>query len=157
MPIIGPAIHIFLKDQPMHTHQVRFIVGLSTLALPALSFAQTTGGNPLNTLPPIHSPQPAPQPATIAPDTALQTEKQLNARQLQLSTLITPQRIDISGVKPLPLQKLLPCFSHWQASRSALPIWRWQLRLPLSCTRRRGTPCPLSICPRRLLKTASCA
>lgn len=94
----------------MHTHQVRFIVGLSTLALPVLSFAQSTGGNPLNTLPPIHSPQPAPQPATIAPDTALQTEKQLNARQLQLSTLITPQRIDISGVNAIAFAEVAALF-----------------------------------------------
>lgn len=94
----------------MHTHQVRFIVGLSTLAFPVFSLAQATGGNPLNTLPPIHSPQPAPQPATIAPDTGLQTEKQLSARQLQLSTQITPQRIDISGVNAIPFAEVAALF-----------------------------------------------
>lgn len=112
---------------------------------------------PSQHLTPIHSPQPAPQPATIAPDTALQTEKQLNARQLQLSTLITPQRIDISGVNAIAFAEVAVLFQPLAGKPVSIAHLALAAQAATQLYQKAGYPCPLSICPRRLLKTASCA
>ena len=95
----------------MPTHALRPVAWLYALSCAPVVSAQTAPptGNPLNTLPQIQTPQPAPAAPLLMPDAELQLSKRL-APKLELSTVITTQRIDIAGVQAIPFAEVAALF-----------------------------------------------
>ena len=95
----------------MPTYALRPVAWFCALSCTPWVSAQTAPptGNPLNTLPQIQTPQPVPAAPVLMPDAELQLSKRLTPK-LELSTLITTQRIDIAGVQAIPFEEVAALF-----------------------------------------------
>ena len=96
---------------PMPTLTLRPVAWLCALTCVPTVTAQTAPatGNPLNTLPPVQTPQPAPAAPVLLPDAELQLSKRL-APKLELSTVLQTQRIEIAGVQSIPFDEVAALF-----------------------------------------------